>query len=73
VHEECTGTIKVVHPSVYQPKIFKPLQTVSVIHFIHVYVTTGVFSSSHQATFVASGGWPHWCIFEGNCSYLQQK
>ena len=34
---------------------------------------TSVFSSGNQATFVASGGWLHWCIFGGNRSYLLQK
>jgi hypothetical protein len=37
------------------------------------YYPTSVFSTGDQATFVASGGWPRWCIFGGNSPHLLQK
>jgi hypothetical protein len=36
-------------------------------------INISVFSAGNQATFVASGDWPHWCIFGGNSSHLLQK
>ena len=36
-------------------------------------VGTSVFSFGNQATFVASVGWPRWCISGGNSSHLLQK
>jgi hypothetical protein len=43
------------------------------VTYAREFYTHQFFSSDDQATFVASEGWPHWCIFGGNCSHLLQK
>jgi hypothetical protein len=53
-------------------RVLEAKKTIFKIRF-RMCLIISVFFSGDQASAVASGGWPRWGIFGGNCSHLLQK